>query len=173
MATWTFSPESSSSDTIDQAMWEYVTEIGWRVLGRRPTETEVRTFLDETPPDEFAPPRGVFLAARTAEGELLGCVGVRLPAHLPKAAEIKRMYVLPAGRAGGLGRALLRAAETAAGELGATRMVLETNTALTEARALYAADGYAETEPYDDGHGAAEHWYAKNLASAGRRRHSG
>ncbi|WP_406097648.1 hypothetical protein [Streptomyces sp. NBC_01013] len=38
----------------------------------------------------------------------------------------------------------------------------ETNTELTEARALYTAHGYRETGPYND-HGKAEHWYVKPL----------
>lgn len=56
----------------------------------------------------------------------------------------------------------MSAAEASSRELGATRIVLETNTELAEARSMYTAHGYEETAPYND-HGAAEHWYAKAL----------
>ncbi|MEU6781091.1 hypothetical protein ABZ912_17970 [Nonomuraea angiospora] len=47
--------------------------------------------------------------------------------------------------------------------LGATWMVwCETNTQITEARALYRAHGYEEIPPYE-GHGSADHWFAKVL----------
>jgi GNAT superfamily N-acetyltransferase len=72
------------------------------------------------------------------------------------------MYVRPAGRGAGLGRGLLLAVEAAAKRLGAARIVCGTNTELTEARALYTRHGYAETAPYE-GHGKADHWYAKGL----------
>jgi hypothetical protein len=47
-------------------------------------------------------------------------------------------------------------------ELGAERVVCETNSGLTDARALYAKNGYVETAPYE-GHGRADHWFSKAL----------
>lgn len=163
MPTWTIKAEPISGAGVDEAIWEYFTDIGRRVLEREPTDAELRDAIDEDPHDGLSPPDGVFLVARDGDGALLGYVGVWLLPDVPATAEMKRMYVRPAGRGAGLGRGLLAAAEESARALGATRMVLETNTTLAEARALYTAHGYQETEPYS-GHGFAEHWYAKDLA---------
>ncbi|MEK0097692.1 hypothetical protein WDA79_04085 [Streptomyces sp. A475] len=62
-----------------------------------------------------------------------------------------------------MGRGLLLAVEQSARRLGAARIVCETNTQLTEARALYTRHGYEETGPYE-GHGKADHWYVKVLS---------
>lgn len=165
MPQWTIRPEPVTADGIDAAMREYFCEVGRRILRRPATEAEVREALAKDPHSDLAPPHGVFLAARSEEGELLGYVGVRLLPVVPATAELKRMYVRPAGRGAGLGRGLLLAAEAAAAELGATRVVLETNSQLTEARALYVAHGYEETAPYE-GHRGADHWYARALDHA-------
>ena len=143
-------------------MWEYAGEVARRVWGRQPTRAELHRAIDDDPHSDLEPPHGSFLAARAGNGDLLGYAGVRLLKSAPGTAEIKRMYVRPAGRGSGLGRGLLLAAETSALEMGATHMVLETNTRLTEARGMYEAHGYVETAPYND-HGAAEHWYLKVL----------
>ena len=97
---------------------------------------------DETPvsDSEFAPGcDGAFIVA-LADGEPVGCVGLRR--NDVSMAEIKRMYVRPSHRRQGLGRVLLRAVEERARSLGYTRLVLETGERQPEAIALYAADGY-------------------------------
>ncbi|MDQ8708401.1 GNAT family N-acetyltransferase [Streptomyces sp. LHD-70] len=116
-------------------------------MGRPVAEAELRRAMARDPHNDLAPPSGMFLVARDGDGVLLGCVGVRLLPGVPETAELKRMFVRPAGRGTGLGRGLLVAAETAAQELGATRMVCETNSQLAEARALYAAHAYEEIPP--------------------------
>lgn len=162
MATWTINAEPVTAAGVDEVIAEYFTEMGLRVLGRPATDGELQGVLDEDPHDDLSPPHGEFLVARDGEGELLGYAGVRLLSGLPATAELKRMYVRPAGRGAGLGHGLLLAVEASAQKLGAARIVCETNTELTEARALYASHGYEETAPYD-GHGKAEHWFAKAL----------
>lgn len=160
--SWTIRPEPVDGDGVDETIWEYFFEIGQQVLGRTPTGEEVMKALERDPHSELRPPNGEFLVARSSEGEVLGCAGVRLLADVPGAAELKRMYVRPVGRGAGLGRELLFAAEASARELGASRVVLETNHVLEGARRLYAAHGYEETAPYNDGR-SAERWYAKVL----------
>lgn len=162
MPSWTINAEPVTGTGIDEAISQYFTEIGLRVLGRPVTETERLEALNEDPHDDLSPPHGEFLVARDGDGELLGYAGVRLLAGVAATAELKRLYVRPAGRGAGLGGGLLRAVEESAQRLGATRIVCETNTVLTEARALYMSHGYEETAPYD-GDGKAEHWYAKTL----------
>ena len=58
-------------------------------------------------------------------------------------AELKRMYVDPAVRGQGIGRALVEALEREARLLGITRIVLETGTRLSPAIKLYQGMGYA------------------------------
>jgi GNAT superfamily N-acetyltransferase len=162
MPTWTIKPEPVIGAAVDEVMRQYFMEMGRRVRGRSATEAELRTVLAKDPHHDLSPPDGEFLVARSDRGEFLGCAGLRLLGGTPKIAELKRMYVRPAGRGAGLGRGLLLAVEESARRLGATRIVCETNTQLTEARALYTRYGYEETLPYE-GHGRADHWYAKAL----------
>lgn len=165
MPTWTISPGPVDGPWVDEAIREYFTEVGARILGRPATDEELRTALADDPHHDLRPPHGEFLVARDESGEPLGYAGVRLLTAVPGTAEVKRMYVRPAGRGAGLGRGLLRAVEAAAQRLGATRIVLETNAELSEARSLYEAHGYRETVPYKASHDGADHWYAKTLAA--------
>ncbi len=162
MPTWTIKAEPVIGTGVDVVMRQYFTEMGRRVLRRPVTEAELRAVIVEDSHHDLGPPAGEFLVARGGEGEFLGCAGLRLLRSDPETAELKRMYVRPAGRGAGLGRGLLLAVEESAKRLGAVRIVCESNTELTEARALYTRHGYEETAPYE-GHGKADHWFAKAL----------
>jgi GNAT superfamily N-acetyltransferase len=88
---------------------------------------------------EFQPPDGVFLAARR-DGEVVGCGGIcRLEDGV---AELRRMYVAPSARGLGIGRRLLAALESAATELGYSRIRLETGFRQREAIGLYESAGF-------------------------------
>ena len=89
--------------------------------------------------DEIVPGRGGFFVAYR-EGRPIGCGAVRRID--PLTAEIKRMYVVPACRGGGVGRAVLDALEAEARGLGVRRLVLETGTRQLEALSLYERAGY-------------------------------
>jgi GNAT superfamily N-acetyltransferase len=95
---------------------------------------------DETPVEsaEFAPPHGLFLVGYL-DGVPVACGGWRARGA---DAELKRMYVVPAARRGGFGRALLAELERTAFAAGHRRLILETGTKNTEALALYRAVGY-------------------------------
>jgi GNAT superfamily N-acetyltransferase len=98
---------------------------------------------DQTPvdPAEFAPPAGAFLIARLAQRSA-GCGGWRTLAADPDAAEIKRMFTVPAFRGRGVASALLAALEESARSAGKKRIVLETGDRQPEAIALYVKLGY-------------------------------
>ena len=109
--------------------------------------------------DGFLDPRGFFLVA-TCAGGVVGCIGVR--AHSAPDAEIKRMWVAPDRRGGGLAVELLTQTEQRAMALGYARIVLDTNGALTAALRFYDRHGYRPIERYND-NPDAKHFFAKDL----------
>ncbi|WP_189054150.1 GNAT family N-acetyltransferase [Longimycelium tulufanense] len=109
---------------------------------------------DVTPiePDEFTPPRGLFLVGYLDDGPV-ACGGWRArdneEEHLRVGdAELKRMYVVPEARGNGLARALLAELERTAALAGRRRVVLETGTKQPEAIALYLSCGYIEAPQF-------------------------
>jgi ribosomal protein S18 acetylase RimI-like enzyme len=118
---------------VEQVQAEYVERYG----GRDDTPFDARVFDD---------PAGAFFVGRL--GDVPVAMGGwrfrpdvrRLDGH--RVAEIKRMYVAPAGRRQGLARLLLAHLEATAASAGADVMVLETGTAQPEAIALYESSGY-------------------------------
>jgi len=119
---------------VEEVQLEYVARYGSR---------------DETPlqPGYFEAPAGAFFVGyldgvpvatgawrRRTDVEALGSSAT---------AEIKRMYVAPAGRGLGLARAMLAHLERTAAAAGTDVMILETGLAQPEAIALYESSGYA------------------------------
>ncbi|MBK7350615.1 MAG: GNAT family N-acetyltransferase [Gemmatimonadetes bacterium] len=96
-------------------------------------------------PGAYAPPRGVLLLAHFG-ADVVGCVGVR-PLDATT-AEMKRLYVRPAGRGRGVGRALALAAIAHAQQWGYERMRLDTLPAMAQAQELYSSLGFQPIPPY-------------------------
>jgi putative acetyltransferase len=97
--------------------------------------------------DALAAPEALFLVARR-DGEIVGTIALWIVA--PGHAEIKRMFVRPQARGGGVGRRLLMALEEAARRRGVDRISLETGIRQPEAIALYRASGYRDCPPFGD-----------------------
>jgi GNAT superfamily N-acetyltransferase len=102
-----------------------------------------------TTPDEMVAPDGTFLVGY--DGERAVAVGGvrRLEDGI---CEIKRMYVAPAARSRGAGRALLGALEDAARELGYDRVRLDAGPAQEHSISLFRRSGYVEIPRYNANH---------------------
>lgn len=161
--TWTVAPEPYDSP-VAAALWRaYYTEVSDRYYllheGRRTDPDELAREVAAHPGDELTPPGGQLLVGR-CDGEPAGSAGVRLRGS--GIAELTRVFLYEGMRGKGGAALLVRAAEDAARELGAVRMILDTRHDLVEARTLYARLGYEETEPHNDDK-YAEHWFRKKL----------
>jgi len=82
-----------------------------------------------------------YVAVEGPDGELLGWAGVLL---LGAAAEILTVGVVPAARRRGLARRMLAELYQAAAQRGVSELFLEVRVDNESARALYAAEGFAE-----------------------------
>jgi ribosomal protein S18 acetylase RimI-like enzyme len=111
------------------------------------------------PPSEMTPPAGRFVVARL-DGDPVGCGALKRVDE--RAGEIKRVWVAKSARRLGIARRMLRTLEAAAHEMGLMILRLDTNKALTEARALYRKEGYREVERFND-NPYAHHWSEKRL----------
>ena len=101
-----------------------------------------------TLPGKYAPPTGSLLLARLkSSGEAIGCVALR-PLADDGICEMKRLYVSPAGRGLGLGKALAEAVVAEARKLGYRATRLDTLPRMEAARALYQRLGFREVEAY-------------------------
>lgn len=144
-----------SSDAID-ALHSYFTELDERFPGGFDPGDALSSGLDE-----FVPPAGAFLLARS-DGSVAACGAIqRVDAGT---AEIKRMWVHPEWRGLGLGRRTLDALERHVAALGYESVLLDTNATLTEAIAMYISAGYSPTERYND-NPYAQRWFTKPLSS--------
>ena len=79
----------------------------------------------------------------------------------PAWSEIKRLWVDPSVRGLGLGRRLLVSLEQRAAEAGSPIVRLDTNRVLTQAIAMYRAEGYREVPPFNE-NPYAHHWFEKD-----------
>jgi len=97
--------------------------------------------------EQLSQPAIRFFVARRA-GAPLACGALRIDAE--GYGEVKRMYVAPAARGEGLGRAILARIEEEARRQGLRLMRLETGIHQAEAIALYRRSGYADCPPFGE-----------------------
>ena len=105
-------------------------------------------------PAELGPPGGIYLVGYRDGDPVCGGGLKRLP---DGTCEIKRMYVVPTARRGGVARALLAALEDAARDLGYRIARLDTGSRQPHAQAFYEASGYQRVENFNDNPAAAFH----------------
>jgi ribosomal protein S18 acetylase RimI-like enzyme len=159
-----FADVSVTDATAHRMLADYFAE---RAESFPATQGAYRTTFPD--PGQFVPPAGVFLLAYY-DGEA-GCGGIReLSVPLTETDdgeqivryEIKHLWVAPAHRGQGLGRAILGELEHRARGFGATEVVLDTNASLEAAGGLYRSHGYESIQPYNDNPNATD-WFRKRL----------
>jgi DNA-binding MarR family transcriptional regulator len=131
-------PDSPEAMTCLQA---YFDEILARVAVARPEYFP----LPDPGADSYRAPQGRFLLA-WSDDLPVGCVSLRALDN--RTAEVKRLWVHASARGQGLSRRLMARVEAEARSMGFRHLRLDTNSALTEAIALYRATGWTDIPPY-------------------------
>lgn len=150
--------EEPADGPASRALWEeYMALVGER-LGEKFEPTEA-IFATE---DAFAGAGAAWLVLYE-DGRPVACGGLRPLA--PGVAEIKRMFVTARARGRGHGRRLLHELERRAADGGAARVRLLTTAVLSEARALYCAEGYDIAERMVED-GREDCWLEKDLTGS-------
>jgi GNAT superfamily N-acetyltransferase len=90
--------------------------------------------------EELGPPAGSFLVGFDSDLSPVCCGGIKRLSE--EACEIKRMYVVPLARRGGVGRLLLEALEDEARHLGYRTARLDTGPRQPHAERMYRLAGY-------------------------------
>ena len=106
-----------------------------------------QSFDDEVAalPGRYAPPTGALLVA-WVDGAPIGCVALR--AIDDEKCELKRLFVRPAHRGGGVGLRLLESAVAEARRLGYRRLRLDTIPEMGRAQELYERFGFRDIAAY-------------------------
>ena len=134
--------DASDTAAIEQVRQFFRNYAAWLGvdLGYQNFDTEMASL-----PGAYAPPDGRLFFAEQ-DGEAAGCVGIRR--FSDGVCEMKRLYVEPSKRGGGVGRELALAGIRAAKELGYKRIMLDTLPAMRIAVKLYRELGFTEAPAY-------------------------
>jgi ribosomal protein S18 acetylase RimI-like enzyme len=99
-------------------------------------------------PAKYSSPTGELLLARSnADNTPLGCVALR-PLFPPNCAEMKRLYVTPAGRGTGVGKMLIQEILGIAKDLSYQEIKLDTLPHMVAAIGIYKSNGFVECVKY-------------------------
>jgi putative acetyltransferase len=154
----TIHPVQSDSevDTVRLLFREYQASLGID-LSFQGFEAELQRL-----PGEYAPPTGGLLLVSTGS-DVIGCVALR--AFQGSRCEMKRLFVRPAGRGLGAGRALVARVIAEAQALGYEEMVLDTLPTMAAAQGLYQAFGFRDIPPYRPNPIAGTRFLGKRLGA--------
>jgi len=94
--------------------------------------------------DDYLPPNGCLVTAKSETGEIVGYGIIKRMDQ--GTGELKRVFVTEQARGTGTGRALIKARDQAARDMGLTRLIADTLTPNVEMRSLYPKLGFAEPD---------------------------
>lgn len=126
-------------DAVREIFLKYITFIEdylGQSIGFQNTDEEFKTF-----PAMY---RALFIAR--VDGQPVGACGLK--AFAPDISELKRLYVLPAGRGHNLGERLTQAAIDYSAQNGFTKMYLDTDPGLVHANSIYERLGFTDIPRY-------------------------
>lgn len=160
MTGWRIEPRDPAHPDSVAAVAAYSAELDALLGASSPTISDPRL-------DDYRAPGGTFLLVVSDSGEVLGCAGLRTieTEAFGTLAEIKRMWVSPALRGQGAGRALVERLHDEARQRGLAQVVLDSKRDLVDARRLYLAAGYVEVDRYNDNADATV-WMRADLGAA-------
>ncbi|MCL2635321.1 MAG: carbonate dehydratase [Betaproteobacteria bacterium] len=133
---------AADTEAIEQVRQYFRTYAAWLGVDRsyQDFDQEMATL-----PGAYAEPEGRLFFAELG-GQAAGCVGIRK--FSTGICEMKRLYVDPAKRGRGVGRALALAAIKAAKAIGYKRLLLDTLSTMRLAVKLYRELGFCEAPAY-------------------------
>ncbi len=100
-------------------------------------------------PGKYTRPKGCIMIGYV-DSVPAGVIALRELDEPSKICEMKRLYVRPSARGGGLGKTLCTQLITFAREAGYLRMRLDTDSYMTPAQALYTSLGFYRIEKYNN-----------------------
>jgi GNAT superfamily N-acetyltransferase len=155
---------------VREMFWEYLQWANARLNQEYEIDLDIEALQEESMRelDKFTPPDGRLLLAEQ-EGQLAGVACLRK--IKPGVGEIKRMYVRPAFRRKGIGRALAQRLISEARSIGYASVRLDSTRFMRAAHALYRSLGFREIEPYLESEIPPEfqsHWVFMELEFGGR-----
>ena len=140
LTIWRLSAASGST-TSRGATTNWTRDTGSRLPIQEAVEHDVATIA------KFQPPDGCLLLA-FEDSAAVGTACLRRIAA--NTCEIKRMWVDPSYRRGGVGRAMLDRLVAAARKAGYQRVRLDSPDFMTAAHGLYRSSGFIKIEPYPE-----------------------
>jgi GNAT superfamily N-acetyltransferase len=131
--------------------WEYLQWANARLNDEYGIDLDIAAMVEQDllEIDKFLPPKGRLLLGH-CDGQLAGTACMKTLDVAPGAiGEIKRLYVRPAFRRRGVGRALICRLLDEGRAIGYTRIRLDSARFMTGAHALYRSFGFHEIAPYE------------------------
>lgn len=133
---------------IRELFWEYLHWANAKLNEAYGIDLDIAAMIERDMTDliKFWPPGGRLMLARW-DGQVAGIACMK-PLY-DEIGEVKRMYVRPAARRRGVGRALLGALLDEARAIGYRRVRLDSTRFMVAAHALYRSCGFREIAPYE------------------------